>query len=652
MVSKTHGLIGVLSIIALVSNLLWLPPALQANYGLVAGSTSDPARLDLAALGQTLSVTSYQSGVLKCNFYENVYANYNDGSSAIVGTNWSYPANPLITQSIVNPSTPTKTINSFSVSLAEMCNNIPSYVTQTTLSGNIQVYAQVSGSDGQQHVLVGGTNVPVASQTVYNGVLMRFYSYTITQNQIAQYNSLTGTNQFTLKVYVQPTLNYVSYFSSDSGLPPQSSVYSGWVTQMFTGNTVNGVTSTTSGSTVPTTTSTPVVTQPTTPTGTQIGTGSVKFFYSLLFSGDPTQYCGTAVPAPATGCIVSPTSGPLSIPLSSFNVIGSTRGTINSLQTFNVEPIMTPSVKGLNINPSTSVVYTGALTIDGKTIPLTSSAITSDQKAFVDSDGNFRFPTATINPVTIDSILKQNGVQPTTPDNLVIRVYATGKFTGTGPSGQFQGILNGPYIDVSVWYLSNSAPLFTTSQQLSSGSTGAGTTNPNCNFGTNPDGTCMTGPSSGQSSTSNPSPTSTTCPAGQQSVQIGPSTFSCITPPTGSGPTASPPTSPPNQCVNVSSGGICLDPTPNPPTTTGNGPTAPSGGPVMFPQPNTNPTTGSTVPSGTCNGTDPTCTNQFNNSNGGTPSFQFDTNTTISIVVGVIAILGIIAVLIYNRKRQ
>lgn len=662
MVTKTHGIIGVLSIIALVSNLLWLPPLIQTNIGIATGSSSNPIQLDMAALGQTLSVTSYKSGVLKCNFYENVYANYNDGTSGIIGTNWGYPANPLITASIVNPASPTKTITSFSVSLAEVCDNIPNYVTKTTLSGNMKVYAQVSGSDGQQHVLLGGTNIPIPFQTVTNGNLMRFYSYTITPNQIAQYNSLSGTNTFTLKVYVEPTLNYASYFS-DPTLPTQNSVYSNWVTQFFTGNVIGGVTTCQAGYTpvpsglgpsgssicvpsqqpsslpscnqvTPSTNSgcvpsspsmcpqgstylsasntctasaitNTVITPPTTTTGTQVAVGSVKFFYSLLFTGDPSQYCGTSMPAPSTGCIVSPTSGPLSIPLSSFNVVGSTRGTINSLQTFNVEPIMTPSVKGLNINPSTGIVYTGALSIDGKTIPLTSSAITSDQRAFVDSDGNFRFPTATINPITIDQVLKQNGVQPTTPDNLVIRIYATGKFSGTGPSGQFQGVLNGPYIDISVWYLSNTASQTTPTPPNTQN-------NPNCNFGTNQDGTCVPTPS---------------------------------IPPT----TNPPPNTPPNQCVNVGVGGVCNDPLPNP--ITGPSPPPPSGGPVIFPPPNITPSSSSSIPSGICNGSDPTCTNALNNSNGGTQPFQFDSTSITGIVIGIVAVGFIIGIIIYNKNR-
>lgn len=689
MVSKFHGVIAALSLIALASNLLWLPPLIQANYGLVTGSSSNPFALDLAAVGQTLSITSYHSGLMKCTFYENVYADYSDGTSQIVGTNWNYPANPFITQSIVNPAN-SKTISDFYISLADMCTNIPTYVGSTTVSGNVQVYAQVSGSDGQQHVLVGGTNVNIPTQSVTNGNLLRLYSYKILPSQIAAYNNLQGTNSFTLKVYVQPTLNYISTFTADSGFgAPQTSTYNGWVTQLFTGSTVNGQTTVTP---VPVNnpSQTPVITKPTVPVGTTIATGTTKFFYSLMFTGDPSQYCGIAVKAPSTGCVVAPTGGPLSVPLSSFNIIGSTRGTIDSLQTFNIQPVLTPSVRGLNLNPTTNIVYTGALVIDGKTIALPSSAITSDNKAFVDGNGDFRFPTATISPVLIDQVLKQNGVQPSSPDNLVIRTYANGKFTGTGPNGNFQGVLAGPYIDISVWYISNTAPLFSGSQQLPP--TGSGPSNPNCNFGTNPDGTCK--PTFGNSTyppVSNPSPPTTSCPAGQQSVQIGISQFACITPPTScpSGEVAnsngvcgqvSPPTTPPNSCVNISAGGVCLDPPPNPPTPTpfcvqgaqvingqcvGGGPAqqscpngqVPVGGscqtnpPVIFPNPDPapNPITGQPpYPSYTCTSAN---ASDCNNQTPITPAFQFDQTTTIGIVVLVIAIIGIIVVVI-NQKRN
>lgn len=731
MVSKFHGVIAALSLIALASNLLWLPPLIQANYGIVTGTANGyPIQFDLAAIGNPLSVTAYHSGLMKCTFYENVFADYTDGTFQLVGTQWNYPANPFITQSIVNPSNPTRTISDFAITLSEMCNNIPSYVSSTTVSGSLKVYAQVSGSDGQQHVLLGGTNVNVPTMNIQNGVIQSFYSYKILPSQISQYNSQTGTNPFTLKVYVQPILNYISTFTADSGVgAPQTSTYSGWVTQLFTGNVVNGQTSSTftpqPTSSLPACTSsstqscipssptscpsgtvysstysiclasnaiqtTPTITPPkTTPTGTTIATGTTKFFYSLVFTGDPSQYCGIAVKAPSTGCVVAPTGGPLSVPLSSFNIIGSTRGTIDSLQTFNIQPVLTPSVRGLNLNPSTNIVYTGALVIDGKTIALPSSAITSDNKAFVDGNGDFRFPTATISPVLIDQVLKQNGVQPSSPDNLVIRTYANGKFTGTGPNGNFQGVLSGPYIDISVWYISNTAPLFSGSQQLPP--TGSGPSNPNCNFGTNPDGTCKpTFDNSTYPPVSNPSPPTTSCPAGQQAVQVGISQFACVTPPTscpsgqvinqatGQCYLPSPPPTPPNPCVNVSAGGICLDPAPNPPTPTpfcvqgaqvvngqcvGGGPASCpngqvlSGGscqtnpPVIFPNPDPapNPITGQPpYPSYTCTSAN---ASDCNNQTPTTPAFQFDQNTTIGIAILVIAIISIIVVVI-NQKRN
>lgn len=686
MVSKFHGVIATLSIVALVSNLLWLPSAINANYALVTGSANgNQPQLDLAALANPLTLTSFQSGILRCTFFENVYADYTDGTYQIVGTNYNYQANPIIAASLVNPSAPTKTISDFDVVIGNLCNvNSPTIVSSNVMSGNLKVYAQVSGSDGQQHILIGGTNINVPSQAITSGNFVKLYSYRLLPSQIQQYNNLQGTNQFTLKVYVQPTLNYVTTFTSDSALPPQNSVYSGWVTQLFTGNTVNNPTPTTSTTFAPQPTSSlpqctssttqsciptspsacpsgtvysstyliclatnvvqssPTVTAPKTiATGTTIATANVRFFYSLLFKGDPSQYCGTAIPAPATGCVVAPTSGPLTINLSSLNIIGTTRGTINSLQTFNVEPIMTPSVKGLNINPSTSIVYTGALTIDGKTIAIPSSGITSDNKAFMDSNGDFRFPTASIDPVTIDTILKQNGIQPTTPDNLVIRIFATGKFTGTSPTGQFQGVLNGPYIDISVWYVSNTSPLFTAASGTPTTSP-TGQNNPNCNFGTNPDGSCIP----------TPAPPATNCPAGQQAVITGQTTYTCIAPTPNNTPTppSTPPTTPPNPCVDMSSGGICNDPQPNPttPPPSGTSSGSPSGGPVMFPPPDGTPTAGNPpTPSGTCTGAD--CLTNFNTSTNATP--QFDTTAQIGIIVFIIAIISIIAVVI-NKKRN
>jgi hypothetical protein len=582
MVSKAH--ISIISILTVAAILVSLPTGIINIYNFAIGNSN------VNALN---SMSLVNSALLKCTFYEYLYAVYSDNTSQLVGTNYNYAATPGILNFLQN-SANGKTINSFYVKLADTCNSIPSFVTQTTVQGTMQVNAAVTGSDGSQHVLVGGSQINIPSQQVTNNNQIQIWSYNIPAYQILQYNTASGSYPVTLKVFVYPSLTYNSYLNDGTN---QKSTWSNWVTQFVTININNPTTSTTSSTSCPQGTvnqngqCTASITQAssTTPTGTQIAQGNLQFFYRIIFQGDPSVYCGYAQPSPNNvPCVVAPTSGPLNVPFTALNFVGSNRATINSLQSFTIEAIVTPSIATLNLNPQNSIVYTGAITIEGKTVAIPSSAISSDGNSFV-SNGVFRFPTATLNPSSIDQLLKQNGIQPATPEAAKVRVFVSGKFTGSGPNGNFQGaITSNPYIDINIYYLANSPNPTSTAND--------GTAyNPNCNFGTASNGKCNPSPTcnagmiaiattsgawtciaappttcanglSGANCAGPPSTNTTSnipnqCSTGQTQIYLGGQVVCIPTPPTG--PTDAP-NSPPNPCADS---GLCQDPPQNPPTT-------------------------------------------------------------------------------------
>lgn len=682
MVQKIHGLLAILSVVAIISSAFTIIPSIYQTGVILNGQASGINSLSIAP-----------AHWLNCDYIENIKAYDTNGVGITIGSQYVY-FNPQITYSLVNPQTQA-TIDHFVVSPAITC-NVDSGFTPY-VQGTVEIQTLVTGSDGitrvvtdqvlpvptnyfpnnQVYYLTTSTGVTTAQQ-ILNTLqaapsttqpVVKFYvkwnlqfgdkDPSIPTTTASTYLTNTWTaaimsqqtqpsSTFTGSMYTQTTIScpypYVKSTNGNSCVPSSlqsapfasggcpSGTYNAYT--LTTGNTPYEIClptqpSSTSTSYTSTTLNHPVLTQlPTCPSGqwlvnltcepistststaTTYGTGQIEFFYTFQFSGDPSSYCGSAQKAAAGGCLITPTNGILNIPLKQANIISSPSALTSPLAALNVEVVMNPSQSGLNLDTS-SVTYTGNIQINGQTITIPSNAIQTDgSNGFVDSSGLFRFPTATLNPSTIDTIIRQAGVTALQPTAIKITIYATGSFTGHNQNGKFTGVIgtstSAPYVTFNAYYIS-------TTQITNTGPTNNTQQTPTC-------------------------------------VQLFGQQACFPTPPRNNQP---PPPQPPNPCGGMSAGATCVDNGTNPNGGGGNGITSPpntpnpsgGGGGITIPSPD--------PPSGGGSGTGLTCQgNDTSSCNTLLPPIGSGDNTMLYIGIGILAaviIIGVIAVAIHRR---
>lgn len=691
MVQKIHGILTILSIVAIISSIFTIIPSFYQTTAILNGQqTSGLTSLSIAP-----------ARYLDCDYMESIHAYYTDGTTTAIGSQFVY-FNPQITYDLINLSNQ-KVIDHFDVMPSIKCNVDAGFTPY--VSGTVEVQTMVTGNDGITRIvtdellpvptqyfatnqivyLTTSTSVTTAQQVLTTlgpspstvQPIMKFYvkwnlqfgdktpGIPVTTAQTYLTNTWTAgimsqqqqpTSTFEGSMYTQTTIScpypYVKSVNGNSCVPSSlqsvpfasggcpSGTYNAYT--LTTGNTpyeiclpsqpsptATSYTSTTLNHPVLTTLPTcpsgqwlvNLVCQPisttSSPTTTSFGTGQLEFFYTLQFSGDPASYCGTGQNAAAGGCLVNPTNGILNIPLKPASIIGSPTATQSSLASLNVEAVMNPSQKGLNLD-SSAVTYTGNILINEQTISIPANAILTDgSNGFVDSSGLFRFPTASINPSTIDTIIKQAGVNAPQPVTIKITIYATGTFSGHNQNGKFTGVVgtttSAPYVVFNAYYLSQT--------QI---------TNIVKTNNTQQTPTCVS-------------------LFGQQA---------CFpTPPPN---TQTPPPQPPNPCGGFAAGSICIDNASNPgggnsiftpPNSSGSGspnpvPSGGSSGGIVIPTPDP-PSSGGSSGGFFCQGNDTSSCNTL------LPPLSSTGNSSLLwigiIIITIVIILMIIAVVSYRR---
>ena len=689
MVEKIHGLLAVLTVIALASSIFTIIPSFYATQAVLSGqSTSGITSLSIAP-----------AHYLNCDYLEYISAYYTDGTSVRIGSQDVF-FNPQISfASLVNPSNQ-KTIDNFVVTPAINCNVDTGFTPY--VEGTVEVQVMVTGNDGITRVVTDEL-LPVSTSYFPNN--QNFYLTTQTSVTTAQQILTTlepspSTTQPTVKFYVKWNLQfgdkdpsipistastyltntwtaaimtqqqqpsstftgsqytqttvscpypYVKSVNGNSCVPPSlqsapfvsggcpSGTYNAYT--LTTGNTPYEIClpsqpAQSSTSYTSTTLNHPVLTTlPTCPSGqwlvdltcqpisttsssttTSYGTGQIEFFYTLQFSGNPSSYCGTAQQAAAGGCLVTPTGGILNISLKPADIIGSPTALQSTLAALNIEVVMKPSQSGLNLD-SSSVTYTGNIQINGQTIAIPASAIQTDgSNGFIDSSGTFRFPTATLNPSTIDTIIKQAGVSALQPTTIKITIYAMGTFTGHNQNGKFTGVIgtttSAPYVTYNAYYIS-------TSQINNIGKTNNTQQSPTC-------------------------------------VQLFGQQACFPTPPPDQ---QFPPLQPPNPCSGLGAGSVCIDNATNPFASNGNGITLPSsnsssgssgssGGGITITTPDP-PSSGGSTAGFLCQGNDTSSCNTL------LPPVTGNNMLLLTgiIIIIIIVIIMIVAVIIHNRNN-
>lgn len=689
---KIHGLLTILSIVAIISSIFTIVPSVYQTGVILNGQAGSINQLSIAP-----------AHWLNCDYIENIKAYQTNGVGITIGSQFVF-FNPQVSFSLVNPNNQ-QTIDNFVVTPAIQCNVDTGFTPY--VQGTVEVQTLVTGSDGitrvvtdellpvptnyfqnnQPDYLTTSTAVTTAQQILTalqpapntSQPTIKFYvkwnlqfgdkdpSIPITTASTYLTNTWTAaimtqqqqpTSSFQGSTYTQTTVScpypYVKSTNGNSCVPPTmqsdpfasggcpAGTYNAYT--LTTGNTPYEIClPTTPSPTSPSYTSTSlnhqVITQlPTCPsgqwlvnltcepvstsgsTGTTYGTGQIEFFYTLQFAGDPSSYCGTAQRAAAGGCLVTPSGGLTTIQLKQANIIGSPTALQSPLSTLNTEVVMNPSQTGLNLD-SSSVTYTGNIQINGQVLTIPASAIQTDgSNGFVDSSGLFRFPTATLNPSTIDTIIRQSGVTALTPTTIKITIYATGSFTGHNQNGKFTGVIGtttaAPYVTFNAYYISTPTLVGT-----------------------------------GQTNNTQQTPT---C------VQLFGQNACFPTPPPS---TQTPPPQPPNPCGGLSSGSTCVDNATNPSGNTGSGngitvPTPPggntagvtggnpSGGGITIPTPDP-PTSGGSGNGITCEGNDTSYCNQL------LPPIGVSGSSTLYIGIGILVavlVIGMVAVVIHRRN--
>lgn len=437
---RKHVKYSVVSILSLISVIVFIPQAVSSDISLVTGKSTFQ-----------LNIVPYTA--IQCDFVNQETAVYQDGSQQQVSYK-STQFNPWFTGSLVNPQNSNKPIDHFLVQgLLQNC-KIPQYILSNglTYSGKLSVAVSAYGSDNNQHI-VFTQSATIPAQSLNSGTII-LGTFTIPASVISALNT-GGADIFTpINFELNPTINFVTASQGS----PINSMWTSFLSNGFTGKiTVNTSQVLTSGCNASGSICVGTTVSTSQPPATGAQRATTTFRYAIAYTGNGA----------ATSGIAQPSSGGL-VNITPASIVASSLSNQNPLYLFQVTPLIKPQNPITSVQ-SSNIVYTGAIATNycpnggtqcSNTIPIPSSSISAIQSQTLDSDGTIELGTGTVSVPALNSILASSGLNTgNTAQKITVTIYANGQFTGYYGTQKYIGTVNNAAVSIPLLYSSSSTTI-------------------------------------------------------------------------------------------------------------------------------------------------------------------------------------------------